>query len=235
MPEVSHHPISACAAPRRLCDLDPSRSSRSTKAPFSYEGCLRAPSALFLHMTVTLMLIVLSCCRLSALSVLSRSSISCTFATSCLPCLPYRSFHTPGQQLSPSKYPEASLHHPCVAKRCSQWLAVEGACSSTRPLPTSNEHSYHALWCPSISSSLETYFFTCTLCPSTCANWNVFLRHSDKPSEVEGFPQRSWSIEVYVVNDKGEQIPANLFDKVTYHLHPSFGSRAVQSRFFLAL
>ncbi|KAJ5527261.1 hypothetical protein N7513_011420 [Penicillium frequentans] len=51
----------------------------------------------------------------------------------------------------------------------------------------------------------------------------------DKPSEVEGFPQRSWSIEVYVVNDKGEQIPATLFDKVTYHLHPSFGSRAVQT------
>ncbi|KAJ5587369.1 uncharacterized protein N7459_003134 [Penicillium hispanicum] len=51
----------------------------------------------------------------------------------------------------------------------------------------------------------------------------------DKPSEVEGFPQRSWSIEVWLVNDKGEQIPANLFDKVTYHLHPSFGSRATQS------
>ncbi|KAJ5746041.1 Transcription initiation factor TFIID subunit 14 [Penicillium odoratum] len=51
----------------------------------------------------------------------------------------------------------------------------------------------------------------------------------DKPSEVEGFPQRSWSIEVYVVNDKGEQIPASIFDKVTYHLHPSFGSRATQT------
>ncbi|KAJ5939148.1 Transcription initiation factor TFIID subunit 14 [Penicillium verhagenii] len=51
----------------------------------------------------------------------------------------------------------------------------------------------------------------------------------DKPSEVEGFPQRSWSIEVYVVNEKGEQIPANLFDKVTYHLHPSFGNRAIQT------
>lgn len=55
-------------------------------------------------------------------------------------------------------------------------------------------------------------------------------RYSDKPSEVEGFPQREWSIEVYLVNDKGEQVPATLFDKVTYHLHPSFGDRAVQCK-----
>ncbi|KAJ5678008.1 Transcription initiation factor TFIID subunit 14 [Penicillium maclennaniae] len=51
----------------------------------------------------------------------------------------------------------------------------------------------------------------------------------DKPSEVEGFPQREWSIEVYAVNEKGDLVPATLFDKVIYHLHPSFGSRAVQS------
>ncbi|OQD74932.1 hypothetical protein PENDEC_c009G05964 [Penicillium decumbens] len=51
----------------------------------------------------------------------------------------------------------------------------------------------------------------------------------DKPSEVEGFPQREWSIEVYMTNDKGDVVPANLFDKVTYHLHPSFGSRATQT------
>lgn len=51
----------------------------------------------------------------------------------------------------------------------------------------------------------------------------------DKPSEVEGFPQREWSIEVYVANEKGDLVPAHLFDKVTYHLHPSFGSRAVQT------
>ncbi|KAJ5246192.1 hypothetical protein N7468_001175 [Penicillium chermesinum] len=51
----------------------------------------------------------------------------------------------------------------------------------------------------------------------------------DKPSEVEGFPQRSWSIEVWLLNEKGEQVPANVFDKVTYHLHPSFGARATQT------
>ncbi|KAJ5568501.1 hypothetical protein N7450_010987 [Penicillium hetheringtonii] len=51
----------------------------------------------------------------------------------------------------------------------------------------------------------------------------------DKPSEVEGFPQREWFIEVYLVNDKGELVEASLFDKVIYHLHPSFGPRATQT------
>ncbi|PWY84959.1 putative Ran-specific GTPase-activating protein 1 [Aspergillus heteromorphus CBS 117.55] len=51
----------------------------------------------------------------------------------------------------------------------------------------------------------------------------------NKDSGVEGFPLRSWSIEVYVVNEHGDQIPANVFDKVTYTLHPSFGERAVQT------
>jgi hypothetical protein len=63
------------------------------------------------------------------------------------------------------------------------------------------------------------------------ANSTVFfLANSDKPSEVEGFPQREWWIEVYIVNDKGDLVQANLFDKVVYHLHPSFGPRATQSK-----
>ncbi|OJI90122.1 hypothetical protein ASPTUDRAFT_52027 [Aspergillus tubingensis CBS 134.48] len=51
----------------------------------------------------------------------------------------------------------------------------------------------------------------------------------NKDSGVEGFPLRSWSIEIYVVNEHGEQVPANVFDKVTYTLHPSFGDRAIQT------
>ncbi|KAF9252643.1 hypothetical protein DTO013E5_661 [Penicillium roqueforti] len=58
--------------------------------------------------------------------------------------------------------------------------------------------------------------------------WDFFLHYRDKPSEVEGFPQRSWHIEVWLVNEKGALVPANIFDKVTYHLHPSFGERATQ-------
>lgn len=59
---------------------------------------------------------------------------------------------------------------------------------------------------------------------------HFYPANSDKPSEVEGFPQREWWIEVYLVNDKGDLVPANLFDKVVYHLHPSFGPRATQSK-----
>lgn len=53
--------------------------------------------------------------------------------------------------------------------------------------------------------------------------------HRNKDSGVEGFPLRAWSIEIYLLNEHGEQVPANVFDKVTYSLHPSFGDRYKQS------
>ncbi|RJE22692.1 transcription initiation factor [Aspergillus sclerotialis] len=51
----------------------------------------------------------------------------------------------------------------------------------------------------------------------------------NEDSGIEGFPLRSWSIEIYLLNEHGEQVPARVFDKVTYNLHPSFGDRAVQT------
>lgn len=45
---------------------------------------------------------------------------------------------------------------------------------------------------------------------------------SDKPSQVEGYPMRSWSIEIWLLNDRDEEVPATIFEKVTYELHPSF-------------
>ncbi|KAI9842165.1 MAG: hypothetical protein M1837_007452 [Sclerophora amabilis] len=44
----------------------------------------------------------------------------------------------------------------------------------------------------------------------------------DKPSEVEGFPMRSWSIEIFLLDESGNEIPATIFEKATYKLHPSF-------------
>lgn len=44
----------------------------------------------------------------------------------------------------------------------------------------------------------------------------------DKPSEVEGFPMRSWSIRVYLLDESGKEVPATLFEKAVYKLHPSF-------------
>ncbi len=55
------------------------------------------------------------------------------------------------------------------------------------------------------------------------------LGHSDKPSGVEGFPLRRWSIQVLLLNEHGDEIPATIFEKATYKLHPSFEKRAIQS------
>lgn len=39
---------------------------------------------------------------------------------------------------------------------------------------------------------------------------------------MEGYPMRSWSIEIWLVDDKGEDVMPNVFEKATYNLHPSF-------------
>jgi len=35
---------------------------------------------------------------------------------------------------------------------------------------------------------------------------------------------REWSIRVFIQGEKGEELPANIFDKVTYKLHPTFAN-----------
>lgn len=51
----------------------------------------------------------------------------------------------------------------------------------------------------------------------------------DDPPEVEGFPMRAWDISIYLVGPDGDDLPANCFEKATYHLHESFGKRAKQT------
>lgn len=46
----------------------------------------------------------------------------------------------------------------------------------------------------------------------------------DIPAVQEGFPMRQWTISVSLVNDKGIEVPATIFDKVTYALHPTFAN-----------
>lgn len=46
----------------------------------------------------------------------------------------------------------------------------------------------------------------------------------DIPAVQEGFPMREWTISVSLVNDKGIEVPATIFDKVTYALHPTFAN-----------
>jgi transcription initiation factor IIF auxiliary subunit len=48
-------------------------------------------------------------------------------------------------------------------------------------------------------------------------HWN-----SAEPSPVEGFPMRSWSIEIWLLDDQGNEVMPNVFDKAVYNLHPSF-------------
>ncbi|ODQ67566.1 transcription initiation factor TFIID subunit 14 [Nadsonia fulvescens var. elongata DSM 6958] len=45
---------------------------------------------------------------------------------------------------------------------------------------------------------------------------------SDVPEAAEGFPVRKWSIKVCLVGPNGQDIPATVFDKVVYKLHPTF-------------
>ncbi|KAF2748894.1 hypothetical protein M011DRAFT_493650 [Sporormia fimetaria CBS 119925] len=53
-------------------------------------------------------------------------------------------------------------------------------------------------------------------------NEALFKQSDPDPSPMEGFPMRQWSIEVWLLGENGEEVPANVFDKVTYNLHPSF-------------
>jgi transcription initiation factor IIF auxiliary subunit len=47
-------------------------------------------------------------------------------------------------------------------------------------------------------------------------------RNIDKPSEMEGFPMKSWNIEVFLLDEAGNEKTASCFTKVVYNLHPSF-------------
>lgn len=46
--------------------------------------------------------------------------------------------------------------------------------------------------------------------------------HSDGPSPVEGFPMRSWNIEIWLLDDQGNEVMPTVYEKAVYNLHPSF-------------
>ncbi|KAI4214113.1 MAG: hypothetical protein LQ351_003198 [Letrouitia transgressa] len=50
---------------------------------------------------------------------------------------------------------------------------------------------------------------------------------NDPPPQPD-YPLRSWSIQIVLVNDQGVDVPANIFEKVTYKLHPTFEDRQTQ-------
>ncbi|KAG5960582.1 hypothetical protein E4U52_006726 [Claviceps spartinae] len=44
----------------------------------------------------------------------------------------------------------------------------------------------------------------------------------DKPSPVAEFPMREWSLQLHLLDEEGNERPADLFTKVVYNLHPTF-------------
>lgn len=49
----------------------------------------------------------------------------------------------------------------------------------------------------------------------------VFLL-SDKPSPVEDFPMRAWNLRIFILDEEGNELAADVFTKVVYNLHPTF-------------
>ncbi len=45
---------------------------------------------------------------------------------------------------------------------------------------------------------------------------------------------RAWSIRITMLDEQGKDIPASIFEKATYRLHPSF-EKPTQGMFFLLL
>ncbi|CAK7564098.1 MAG: transcription factor TFIIF complex subunit Tfg3 [Sporothrix epigloea] len=43
-----------------------------------------------------------------------------------------------------------------------------------------------------------------------------------KPPQMEGYPMKEWTVEVYILDEAGKEKPARCFQKVIYNLHPSF-------------
>ena len=48
-------------------------------------------------------------------------------------------------------------------------------------------------------------------------------------------PLREWSVEIFLLNQHGETVGANCFDKAVYRLHETFGARQTQSKAVLIL
>lgn len=51
---------------------------------------------------------------------------------------------------------------------------------------------------------------------------SLTLSYSNKPAQMEGFPMKEWTVEIYILDQDGKEKPARCFTKAVYHLHPSF-------------
>ncbi|PSN65843.1 transcription initiation factor TFIID subunit 14 [Corynespora cassiicola Philippines] len=44
----------------------------------------------------------------------------------------------------------------------------------------------------------------------------------NEPAPMEGYLMRNWSIEIWLLDENGNEVMPNVFEKATYNLHPSF-------------
>lgn len=58
---------------------------------------------------------------------------------------------------------------------------------------------------------------------------------SDKPSPMEAFPMREWSLKIFLLDEDGNERPADVFNKVVYNLHPTFENPVQSMNPFLAI
>lgn len=45
---------------------------------------------------------------------------------------------------------------------------------------------------------------------------------SAEKAPIESFPIREWSLKLFLVDEDGNERPADVFTKVVYNLHPTF-------------
>lgn len=83
-------------------------------------------------------------------------------------------------------------------------LTIHSVPCCYRPFPTSNSHTN-----PQVKRTIRI----------------TTTQHilKDEPA-VEEYPMRLWAIEISMLNDHDEEVPANILDKVTYTLHPTFAN-----------
>lgn len=48
---------------------------------------------------------------------------------------------------------------------------------------------------------------------------------------MSDFPMREWSLKLFLLDEEGNERPADVFTKVVYNLHPTF-ENPVQSKFW---
>lgn len=46
---------------------------------------------------------------------------------------------------------------------------------------------------------------------------------------MAGFPMRAWSMRIFLLDEEGNERPADMFTKVVYNLHPTFETPVVST------